>query len=142
MALAYSIARKVARSRKAVVGEPVDAVDPYAMTNLFPRTTGLPLTILAGPRGDARHDARIKVCLTPGKMDMANLAVVGIRPEPRLIKGRISTSDFELIARWIALNEDALLALWNGTIDGAEFGARLTKLEPDGVAQPTDENQR
>lgn len=133
MALAYSIARKVARSRKPVRGHPVDAVDPYAMTNLFPRTTGLPLTVWAGPRGNARHDARIKVCLTPGKMDMTNLAVVGIRPEPRLIKGRISTSEFELIARWIALNEDALLALWNGTIDGVEFGARLKKLPSGGI---------
>jgi hypothetical protein len=40
--------------------------DLYEMANLFPRTTGLKLTVWVSPRGRARHDARIKVSLTHG----------------------------------------------------------------------------
>jgi hypothetical protein len=30
------------------------------MTNLYPRTTGLPMVIWVGPRYGARHDVRLK----------------------------------------------------------------------------------
>ena len=56
------------------------AVDLFELANLFPRETGLPMTVWASPRGRARHDARIKVCRTRGdKMDPSNTAVVAIR---------------------------------------------------------------
>jgi hypothetical protein len=57
------------------------ADDLYEMANLFPRTTGLPMTVWVSPRGRARHDARIK-------MDIGHTAVAGIRPSPRLIDRR------------------------------------------------------
>jgi hypothetical protein len=48
----------------------------YEMANLFPRTTGLPMTVWVGPRGNARHDVRIKVNLTHGnQMNIDNTAV-------------------------------------------------------------------
>ena len=50
---------------------------PSKWPTLPPRTTGLPLTVWVSPRGHARHDARIKVSLTPGKMDIDNVAVGG-----------------------------------------------------------------
>ena len=28
----------------------------YEMANLYPRTTGLPMTVWVSPRGNARHD--------------------------------------------------------------------------------------
>jgi hypothetical protein len=61
----------------------------FDMANLFPRTTGLPMTIWLSPRGGARHDARVKVSSTPGTMDIANTAVVGILPRPHLIQGTL-----------------------------------------------------
>ncbi len=39
------------------------------MANLYPRTTGLPMTVWVGPRGNARHDVRIKVNMTHGEPD-------------------------------------------------------------------------
>jgi len=33
----------------------------FEMANLYPRTTGLPMTVWVSPRGNARHDVRIKV---------------------------------------------------------------------------------
>jgi hypothetical protein len=56
----------------------------FEMPNLFPRTTGLPMTVWVSPRGGARHDFRVKVDMTHGnRMDIAYTAVVGVRPAPR-----------------------------------------------------------
>ncbi len=102
--------------------------DLYEMANLFPRTTGLKLTVWVSPRGRARHGARIKVSLTPGRMDIGHTAVVGIRPSPRLIEGNLAPADLELVSQWIRLNEAALMDFWNETIDSVELGGRLKKI--------------
>jgi hypothetical protein len=106
-----------------------ETADLFEIANLFPRTTGLPMTVWVSPRGRARHDARIKVCLTPGpRMDVANTAVVGSRPQPRLIKGRLPGPDFDLVVQWITLNEAALLDFSNGAIDTIELAGWLRKV--------------
>lgn len=102
---------------------------PYEMTNLYPRETGLPMTIWASPRGRARHDARIKVCRTPGEnMDPTNLAVVAIRPVPRVVHGPLAQSDFAPVAEWITLNEAALIGFWDGKLGTIEFASSLRRL--------------
>jgi len=105
-----------------------DEDDLYEMANLFPRTTGLPMTVWVSPRGRARHVARIRVSLSPGRMDIGNTAVVGIRPRPRLIEGNLSSAELELVSQWIKLNEAALMDFWNETIDSVELGGRLQKI--------------
>jgi hypothetical protein len=116
-----------------VAGRPADvAGELFEMANLFPRTTGLPMTIWVSPRGGARHDARVKVSLTPGTMDITNTAVVGIRPRPRLLEGDLSSADFAAVSKWITLNEAALIDFWNETIDSVELGGRLKRLGADG----------
>ena len=104
------------------------SIDTYEMANLSPATTGLPLTIWVSPRGLARHDARIKVSLTPGKMDVTNIAVVAIRPEPKALTPGLGTDEFSKIERWIKINQDALLDYWNETIDTGELIPRLKKI--------------
>ena len=105
--------------------------ETYEMANLYPRETGLPLTIWVSPRGRARHDARVKVCMTPGnRMDTTNCAVVAIRPEPRLMAGKLSPRDFDIIARWIVLNQNALIEYWDGALGTLELATRLQRLTP------------
>ena len=123
------LAGRIPRSRTQASdrrGQDVDEL--YEMANLFPRTTGLPMTVWVSPRGRARHAARIKVSLTPGRMDIGHTAVVGIRPSPRLIEGKLAPADLDLVAQWIRLNEDTLIDFWNETIDSVELGARLRKI--------------
>jgi hypothetical protein len=72
--------------------------DLFEMANLFPHRTGLPMTVWVSPRGGARHDVRIKVNITHGsQMNAANTAVVGVRPSPHLIAGRLSPEDERLV---------------------------------------------
>jgi hypothetical protein len=120
MALGF-MTRRIGRSAK-------EQDELYEMANLFPRTTGLPMAVWVSPRGRARDDARIKVSLTPGRMDIGHTVVVGIRPEPRLIEGRLTPADLELVSRWIGLNEEVLIEFWNETIDSVELGGKLKKI--------------
>ena len=64
------------------VREP-DTDELFEMANLFPGTTGLPMTVWVSPRGNARHDVGVKVNMTHGnQMTVSNTATVGIRPSP------------------------------------------------------------
>ncbi len=99
------------------------------MTNLYPRETGLPMTVCASPRGRARRDARVTARRTRGdSMAPTNLAVVAIRPTPGVVHGPLAQSDFAPVAEWIALNEAALIDFWNGTLGTIEFATSLRRL--------------
>jgi hypothetical protein len=100
----------------------LQADDLFEMANLFPRTTGLPMTVWVSPRGNARHDVRIKVNISRGdQMSPANTAVVGIRPSPRVIAGRLSSDDRQAVFEWVSLNTAPLVAYWEGEIDRSSW---------------------
>ena len=106
-----------------------DDQELFEMSNLFPDTTGLPMTIWVGPRGHAQHDARVKVSMAHGpRMDISNTAVVGIRPSPHLVTGSLATPDRLLVEKWILANHGALIDLWDGRIDGVQFALRHVKI--------------
>ncbi len=103
----------------------------FEMANLYPRTTGLPMTVWVGPRGNARHDVRIKVNMAHGnQMNIDNTAVVGVRPSPHLVAGQLSPNDQRAVFDWIALNEATIVAYWDGAIDTAELIQMLKRLPP------------
>ena len=107
-----------------------DEVDaPYDMANLYPRDTGLPMTIWVSARGRARHDVRMKVCITPGdRIDPANTAVMAVRPEPRLVHGDLPPEDVESVAKWIEANAAALVDYRDGRLSTVEFIHQLRKV--------------
>jgi hypothetical protein len=106
-----------------------DADELFEMANLFPRTTGLPMTVWVSPRGNAGHDVRVKVNTTHGdQMNIANTAVVGVRPSPQLIAGNLSPDDRRVVFEWISLNTAAIVEYWDGRIDTIELGQLLKRL--------------
>ena len=117
MASGFSTPRAVRVRSTAKERRDQDADARYEMANLFPRTTGMPMVVWVSPRGRARHDARIKVSLTPGKLDIGQTAVVGIRPSPQFIEGNLESADLELVSQRIESNEDILIAIRNEMID-------------------------
>jgi hypothetical protein len=103
----------------------------FLMTNLSPRTTGLPMVVWAGPGYSARHDVRINVMQAHGDhMDPGNLAVVAVRPTPHVVEGHLSSADLRAVSDWIALNRDAIIDYWYAVLDGAELVRRLKRLPP------------
>jgi hypothetical protein len=103
----------------------------YEMANLYPRTTGLPMTVWVGPRGNARDDVRIKVNLAHGnQLNIYNTAVIGVRPTPHFVAARLSSDDERLVFQWIRMNEATIIAYWDGGIDTAELIQSLKPLPP------------
>ena len=106
-----------------------DMDELFEMANLYPRTTGLPMTVWVSPRGNARHDARIKVNMTHGEqMNVDNTAVVVVRPTPRVVEGHLSTADERAVFTWIVLNAASLIAYWDGNIDTVQLAHALRPL--------------
>jgi len=106
-----------------------DDEDPFAMANLPPRLTGLPMVVWASERMGARHDVRVKVHMAHGqRIDPGNLAVVAVRPVPRLVAGQLSPADLQAVSDWIRLNEAVLVDYWDGRIYTDELIQRLQRL--------------
>ena len=122
-------AERQRRHRKKMHHEEESDSDLFTMTNLYPRRTGLPMTVWVSPRGRARHAARIKVNMTHGnRMTIGNTAIVRLQPVPRVISGQLSAADREALFRWVTMNEAALIDHWNGMIDGGDLVERLRPL--------------
>jgi hypothetical protein len=110
----------------------------FEMANLFPRTTGLPMTVWISPRGNARHDVGVKVNMTHGdNMNITNTAVVGVRPAPHLIAGHLSPDDQPDVFEWVSLNTAAIVEYWDGRIDTIELGQLLKQVLPRQLGGPT-----
>jgi hypothetical protein len=105
------------------------AEDLFEMANLFPRTTGLPMTVWVSPRGTVRHSVTVKVAVAHGdQMSPVSTAEIGVRPWPHVITGRLLPDDEAATFRWISLNAAALAAYWEGQIDTTQLGVRLKPL--------------
>ena len=103
--------------------------DLFEMANLYPATTGLPMTVWVSPRGAARYNIRIKVNVTHGnRMTIANTAIVAVGPVPRVVTGQLLPTDERSVFAWVTLNEDALVAYWEGRIDTAGLVQRLRRV--------------
>jgi hypothetical protein len=106
-----------------------DADELFEMANLFPRTTGLPMTVWVSPGGNARHDVWVKVNMTHGdQMNIANTVVVGVRPSPHVVAGHLSSDDQRVVFEWVSLNTAAIVEYWDGRIDTIELGQLLKRL--------------
>jgi len=107
---------------------PLEETDLFEMSNLYPKHTGLPMTVWVGVKGGARHDVRVKVCRTHGNMDIHDTAVVSVRPTPELIEGPLRAADLKAVQAWIALNAEALIGHWNGELDSIDLAQALKKI--------------
>ena len=115
--------------KKSANLDTLETEDLYEMANLFPRTTGLPMTVWVSARGRARHDVRIKVNIAHGnQMSADNTAVVSVRPSPHLIAGRLSADDVRAVYSWVRLNSETIVAYWDGNIDTVQLAQTLKPL--------------
>ena len=103
--------------------------DLFLMSNLYPEDTGLPMTVWVSTKGGARHDARVKANIAHGpRMNADNLAVVSVRPQPRLLHGELSRRDLEAVIAWIELNREVIIDHWEGRVSSAALFRRLKPL--------------
>jgi hypothetical protein len=80
----------------------------------------------------------VKVNMTHGdQMNIANTAVVGVRPVPQLIAGSLSPDDERAVFERVSLNSAALVAYWEGRIDTIELGQQLKRIPSRRGAAPS-----
>jgi hypothetical protein len=99
-------------------------------TNVRGRSSGLPMNIWIGPRGHARHAARIKVQMNHrAQFDLDELAVLSVDDGPPVVlEGWLPASDLALVRRYIALNKQAILDHWREKTDGVELSQALKRI--------------
>ena len=91
----------------------------FDMANLRPERTELPFVVFIAQRGGARHEVRIKLARS-ARVRPSGMLTVALRPRPRLIRGEMNASEFDLVCRWIELNRNVLIDYWNGDIEYTE----------------------
>jgi hypothetical protein len=101
------------------IDESVAGQASFDMANLRPESTGLPFVVFISQKGGARHDVRVKLSRAP-RARLSDLITVAVRPAPRVVQGRISSPEFDLVRRWIELDESVLVDYWNGVIEYTE----------------------
>jgi hypothetical protein len=107
--------------------------DFFEMANLFPADTGLPMVVWVSERGHARHDVRVKVNQSHGtRMLPGNLAMVAVRPAPRLVAGNLSPADLGAVSEWIGLNEAVLVDYWEYRIGTSQLIQQLRRFPASG----------
>jgi hypothetical protein len=113
-----------------VEAEEIAGQASFEMANLRPERTGLPFVVFVSQKGGARHDFRIKLARAP-RVRASEMISVAVRPVPRVVRGRIGGREFDLVRRWIELNEDALVRYWNGAIEYTEDLMNAVKPLPE-----------
>ena len=120
--------------RRSHAGGVSDIVDELSlMVALFPDDTGLPMVVWASPSYGVGHDVRLTVMMAHGdRMDPNNLAVVALRPAPRVEHGHLSSADLRAVTAWWQLNQTAVLDYWRQapSLPTGQFMRRLAKLSP------------
>jgi hypothetical protein len=104
---------------KEIAAEAAAGQALFEMANLPPERTGLPFVVFISQKGGARHDVRVKLARA-AKVRPADMITVAVRPMPRIVRGKMTAREFDLVKRWIALNQDVLVDYWNGVIKYTE----------------------
>ncbi len=105
----------------------------WLMTNIRPDCTGLPFVVWVSTKdaggNQAPHSARVKVSSGP-KWIESEATSVSILPRPEHKAGpMLRARDFEKLSRWIALNRELLLELWEGDIFHQDFTDRQRRID-------------
>ena len=101
----------------------------WAMSNVRPIKTGLPMVIWIKPRGNENHGPRIKVQKEHGEKAREGFWVsVTIEDRPRIIGSGLSDRDFKLVEQFIKLNKIDLLKVWNDEVDPSDIVNNFKKI--------------
>lgn len=117
------IKRKILREQKAVdhLDEPYDDNHELGGESLLgmhaPYETGLSTLAWVGFKGNAKHDVRIRISnsIEINENLEGNTSIIGVRPVPYIISGKLSNKDRDAVFKWININKKAIINEWVGS---------------------------
>lgn len=102
------------------------------MSNFRKNETGLPFNCYLAVEPRCKHSPRIKVQQDYGnKVNLQNCCSVTISNNPKIIAGswKLDNKDFQKLQRYIILNLEHLLDIWNDEVSALERKTKLKKIE-------------
>ena len=105
--------------------------DIFEMANYRPETTSLPMIIWVSSKGFTKHSLRIKVQSNYNtKVNPSETFAVSIH-SPKIeagTQGDITNDDLQKVFKWIQLNTENLMKLWNYEFDFNDFVKNIIKI--------------
>jgi hypothetical protein len=93
----------------------------YEMANLDSETTGLPMYVFCSTKGNAKHECRIKVCNTKGKMNADDTFSIDVHQLKVFGNCRLNPDDLERVKWWIHYNRFIISDYWKERINTKTF---------------------
>src|ERR1035437_4351442 len=114
--VAESIVKAIQNYRKK---EPDEALEDdtdectFEFTDLGPHLTGLPFFVWVRPSMGLRRDVWVGVSPDRNGFGGGDLIQVAIRPDVRVVKGKMSNKNLAALRQWVDLNRDMIVKFWN-----------------------------
>src|ERR1017187_9193350 len=86
----------------------------FEFTDLGPHLTGLPFFVWVRPSMGLRREVWVGVSPDRNSCGGGDLIQVAIRPEVRVVKGKLSNKDLAALRRWVELNQVMIVKYWDG----------------------------
>ena len=87
--------------------------DLFEFTDLGPHLTGLPFFVWVRPSIGLRREVWVGVSPDRDSFGGRDLIQVTIRPDVRVVKGKMSNKDLAALRQWVELNRDMIVKFWN-----------------------------
>jgi hypothetical protein len=110
----------------------------FEFTELYPELTGLPFYVWVQPSMGARHGVRVGVSYDNRNVGRRDLVSVAIRPDVRVVSGKLNNSSLALLRQWVSLNRDMIVKYWNNgmeTMDSLDVYSAVKSLPRRGKHQ-------
>ena len=102
------------RTQKCVAQEDDDDA-LYEFDELHPELTGLPFHVWVQPNMGAPHGVRVGVSYDSRNVGRRDLVSVAIRPDVRVVRGKLGRGDLALLRQWVGLNRDMIVRYWKSS---------------------------
>ena len=85
----------------------------FEFTDLGPHLTGLPFFVWVRPSMGLRREVWVGVSPDRKGFGGCDLIQVAIRPEVRVVKGKLSNKSLAALRQWVELNQDMIVKYWD-----------------------------
>jgi hypothetical protein len=85
----------------------------FEFTDLGPHLTGLPFFVWVRPSIGLRREVWVGVSPDRNGFGGCDLIQVAIRPDVRVVKGKMSNKNLAALRQWVDLNRDMIVKFWN-----------------------------
>jgi hypothetical protein len=87
--------------------------DLFEFTDLGPHLTDLPFFVWVRPSMGLRREVWVGVSPDRYNWGGCDLIQVAVRPDVRVVKGKMSNKDLAALRQWVELNHDMIVKYWD-----------------------------